>query len=77
MHVPSGSWNVATEDLVHLLAACGIETGLEPTHVVSAAHDVAVLLGIRPRSRVTTAGIRPDLAARRGEDVSTNAEARP
>lgn len=64
MHVPSGSSNVATEDLVHLMAASGVEVGVDPAEVVEAARDVARLLGITPRSRVTVCGVRSDLAER-------------
>jgi hydroxymethylglutaryl-CoA lyase len=77
MHVPSGSSNVATEDLVHLLAACAVATGLDPSEIVSAAQDVADLLGIRPRSRVTMSGVRSDLVGAALADAPTTRERNP
>lgn len=61
MHVPTGSNNVATEDLVHLLAACGVATGLDPAQVTGAATEVGSMLDLTPRSKVTSCGVRPDL----------------
>lgn len=48
--------NFPTEDLVTLLDEMRIATGLDPAAMVAAAHAVAGILGITPRSR-TGAGI--------------------
>jgi hydroxymethylglutaryl-CoA lyase len=42
--------NYATEDLVTFLNDSGIETGLDAEKIVAASRDVALLLGIEPRS---------------------------
>lgn len=42
--------NFPTEDLVTMLDEMGIRTGLDPAEVLAAAHDVASILDIAPRS---------------------------
>jgi hydroxymethylglutaryl-CoA lyase len=42
--------NFPTEDLVTMLDEMGIRTGLDPAEILAAAHDVAAILGITPRS---------------------------
>ena len=43
--------NFPTEDLVSMLELMGVRTGVEPGEMLAAAHDVAALLEISPRSR--------------------------
>lgn len=50
--------NLATEDIVNLLNAMGVETGLSTDAVVVAAQDIAQLLDIKPQSYVTASGTR-------------------
>lgn len=53
--------NVPTEDLVCLLEAMGIRTGVPPAAAVAASRDVARLLGIAPRSHSAQIGTRDEL----------------
>ena len=55
--------NVPTEDLVTMLDEMGVATGLAPAEIVAAAHDVASILGITPRSRAGTGVSRTALLA--------------
>ncbi|MGD9828685.1 MAG: hydroxymethylglutaryl-CoA lyase [Hyphomicrobiaceae bacterium] len=55
--------NLATEDIVALLSSMGIETGVKPADVASAARDVAAMLEIEPRSFATAVGGRADVMA--------------
>lgn len=58
--------NYPTEDLVHLLAASGIATGLDLSRVIAAAEEAGRLLGLTPDSHVTQWGTRAaQLAAAR------------
>lgn len=50
--------NYPTEDLVHLLTACGIDPGLDLTEVLAAAERTAGLLGLAPTSHVARWGTR-------------------
>ncbi len=56
--------NLATEDLVCMLSAMGIDTGVTAGAAVAAARDVAALLAIEPRSHALTAGTRDEIMAR-------------
>jgi hydroxymethylglutaryl-CoA lyase len=42
--------NFPTEDLVSMLAEMGIDTGIDPEHVVATSREVATMLGIDPQS---------------------------
>lgn len=53
--------NVPTEDLVCLLDAMGVQTGVAPSAAVAAARDVARLLDIEPRSHAAQIGTRDEL----------------
>ena len=55
---PGAGGNVATEDLVHMLADMGIHTGVDLDRVLEAAALAGSLLGRSPSSRVSTAGPR-------------------
>lgn len=50
--------NFPTEDLVNLLEASGVSTGLRLERVISAAAEIAALLDIAPRSRALNGGTR-------------------
>lgn len=50
--------NYPTEDLVHLLTACGIDAGLDLTEVLAAAEQTAGLLGLAPTSHAARWGTR-------------------
>ena len=56
--------NFPTEDLATLLGEMGIETGVEPRAVQDAAHDVARLLDIEPRSHTGAGATREMVMAR-------------
>ena len=53
--------NLPSEDLVSLLDAMGIETGIDPLAAVAAARDIAKLLGIEARSHAAQIGTRQEL----------------
>ena len=53
--------NLPTEDLVIMLNAMGIDTGVTTDAMVSAARDVAKLLDIQPHSHALMAGTREDI----------------
>ena len=53
--------NLPTEDIVHLLNASGIETGLDTMEVQACARDIAGLLGIEPLSYLCRTGTREAL----------------
>lgn len=55
---PGATGNVATEDLVHMLADMGIVTGVELDRVLDAARLVETLVGHPLPSRVSKAGPR-------------------
>lgn len=53
--------NLPSEDLVSMLAAMGIETGIDPGAAVAASRDIAALLGIDARSHAAQVGTREEL----------------
>ena len=53
--------NLPSEDLVCLLDAMGIETGIDPQAAVAASRDIAKLLGIEARSHAAQIGTRQEL----------------
>jgi hydroxymethylglutaryl-CoA lyase len=50
--------NHPSEDIVAMLNEMGIDTGIETEAMIAAARDVAAMLGIEPRSFITTSGTR-------------------
>jgi len=50
--------NLATEDIVNLLNEMDIQTGVSTDAALLAARDIAAMLGIEPRSYLTTSGTR-------------------
>ena len=56
--------NLPTEDIVHLLNASGIDTGLDTARVLACARQVAALLGMTPQSYLAQCGTREELLAR-------------
>ena len=56
--------NLPTEDIVHLLNASGVDTGLDTARVLACARQVAALLGMTPQSYLAQCGTREDLLAR-------------
>jgi len=55
--------NLATEDVICLLEAMGIDTGVSPKEAVAAARDIARMLGIEARSYAAQVGTREELLA--------------
>lgn len=55
--------NLATEDIVQMLNACGVDTGLDTGRVLACARDVAQLLDIVPRSYLHGSGTREEIVA--------------
>jgi hydroxymethylglutaryl-CoA lyase len=53
--------NLPTEDIVAMLDAMGVQTGLDPEAVVAAARDVAALLDIAPRSHAANGASRREV----------------
>lgn len=60
--------NVPTEDLVHMLSAMDVPTGLDLDAVLSAGRRVADLLGIDPRSHALRGGTPAAVRARADGD---------
>ena len=55
--------NLATEDIVHMLNECGVETGVETAEIAAAARDIGTLLDIVPGSHTAHVGTRADVMA--------------
>jgi hydroxymethylglutaryl-CoA lyase len=55
---PGANGNVATEDLIHMLADMGIETGVGLDRLLDASHLVESLVGHSVASQVSKAGPR-------------------
>ena len=53
--------NLPSEDLVCLLDAMGVETGIDPQAAVAASRDIAKLLGIEARSYAAQIGTSQEL----------------
>lgn len=53
--------NLPSEDLVNLLEAMGIETGIDPQAAVAASREIAAMLGIDARSYAAQVGTREEL----------------
>jgi hydroxymethylglutaryl-CoA lyase len=53
--------NLATEDIVQMLNACGVETGLEVDRILACARDVGELLDIVPQSYLHGSGTRAQI----------------
>lgn len=53
--------NLPSEDLVGLLQAMGIETGVDPAAAVAASREIAAMLGIDARSYAAQVGTRDEL----------------
>lgn len=58
--------NLPTEDIVAMLDAMGVGTGVDPQAAVAAARDVAAILGIEPRSRSAKGAVRGEILAATG-----------
>jgi hydroxymethylglutaryl-CoA lyase len=57
--------NLPTEDIVHLLNASGIDTGLDTAQVLACAQDIGQLLEIEPLSHLTRSGTRESMLGER------------
>jgi hydroxymethylglutaryl-CoA lyase len=55
--------NLATEDIVQMLNACGVDTGLDVDRVLSCARDVGQLLDIVPQSYLHGSGTREQIVS--------------
>ncbi len=58
---PGATGNIATEDLVHMLHAMGIATGIDLDALIAAAHELRALVGHELESFVTRSGKASDL----------------
>ena len=56
--------NLPTEDIVHMLNAAGVDTGLETGQMLECARAVASLIGIEPMSYLARSGTREELLGR-------------
>ncbi|GLS18964.1 hydroxymethylglutaryl-CoA lyase [Labrys miyagiensis] len=54
-YAPGASGNLATEDLVYMLAGLGVETGVDLRRLTAAGTAVCAVLGTKPRSRAAQA----------------------
>jgi len=57
-YAPGASGNVATEDVVHMLACMGYDTGMHIEGLISAAHTLRTLVGHELPAQVSQAGQR-------------------
>ena len=57
-YAPGASGNVATEDVVHMLACMGHDTGVDLDGVIQAAHELERLVGHDLQAQVSRAGPR-------------------
>lgn len=55
--------NFPTEDLVQFLELMGVSTGVDPKAVLAAAQDIAVMLGVTPRSHTFNGITREKISA--------------
>jgi hydroxymethylglutaryl-CoA lyase len=55
---PGATGNVCTEDVAHMLYACGIKTGINLDSLIALARDLPVLLGHDVPGQVLKAGKR-------------------
>lgn len=58
---PGATGNICTEDLVHMLASCGIETGVDLDGVLSIARDLPSIVGHDVPGQIIRAGKTTDL----------------
>jgi hydroxymethylglutaryl-CoA lyase len=62
-----GYGNVATEDLVAMLAGCGVETGIDPAAMVGAARSIVEVLGLERSHGFASGGLtRPEVLEAQG-----------
>jgi hydroxymethylglutaryl-CoA lyase len=54
-YAPGATGNVATEDVVYMLAGLGISTGVDMEKLVQATNEISMLIGRPPVSRVAAA----------------------
>ncbi len=54
-YAPGASGNLATEDLVYMLAGCGMHTGIELDALISAGNHICAALGRQNASKVAAA----------------------
>lgn len=59
--VPGAAGNVTTEDLLHMLLECGVETGIDLDKVMAVSRTVADIVGHKPDSFLLRAGKASDL----------------
>ncbi len=57
-YAPGATGNVCTEDAVHMLAACGFDTGVDLEALIGLAAGLPALLGHDVPGRVLKAGVR-------------------
>ena len=57
-YAPGATGNVCTEDAVHMLDACGFDTGVDLEALIGLAAGLPELLGHQVPSRVLQAGVR-------------------
>ena len=57
-YAPGATGNVGTEDSVHMLDACGYDTGVDLARLIGLAQQLPDLLGHPVNSRVLMAGVR-------------------
>lgn len=56
--------NLPTEDIVHLLNACGISTGIDTAQVLACAREIGQMLDMEPLSYLSRCGTREELLER-------------
>ena len=60
-YAPGATGNICTEDVAHMLEACGIATGVDLDALLAIARDLPGLIGHGVPGRVLAAGKRTDL----------------
>jgi hydroxymethylglutaryl-CoA lyase len=60
-YAPGATGNICTEDAVHMLASCGVDTGVDLDRLLSIARDLAGIVGHEVPGQVMRAGKTTEL----------------
>lgn len=63
-YAPGATGNVSTEDVVHMLESCGIDSGVDLDGLLTVARDLSGMVGHVVPGRILAAGKRTDLHQR-------------
>lgn len=63
-YAPGATGNICTEDLVHMMDSCGLQTGVDLDALIAVARELPAIVGHPVPGQVLQAGKRTDLHAR-------------